>query len=571
MLTEKKTSLYARVGISALLATGICYVWLQNRQIQKTVAQLQSNASGKQELINQSPETKQTQQTSTENSSEQFVNWSALPAKYKNSVVQVFNQAAEFNWLEPYKTPNHGEMYGSAFFINQEGDLITNAHVVSQSKALSVQVPSLGKARLDVDIIAVAPERDLALLRLQPHSLIKIEKELKKIIPLSFGNSDTIKRGDKVMALGYPLGQQFLKSTKGVVSGRQNIPTPMGQMHLIQIDAAINPGNSGGPSINYNGDVIGVNSMIAPDAQNIGWIIPSSEVQLFIKQARRTAPAKDSGIIFLRKPFIGIQYHHASDAIRTFLGNPAPGGLYIFHVYSGSPLTKIGLTAGDMLYSINNNAIDVYGEMNVPWSEDKISLLDFLTRLDWNDEISMTFYRKGKRHNVRFNLEPCKPLSVRRYYPGYEKIDYQVIGGLTIMELAINHIPLLLSICPELTRFADIKNQAEPTLVITNLFPDSHAARLHTLAPGTLIKEVNNQKVFTLADLRNALIAGVKSDFLTIKTSNDIFAALPLKELVKDERRLSSNYFYPLNQTTQKLLSLLDEQQKTEIAHNVSA
>ena len=151
-------------------------------------------------------------------------------------------------------------------------------------------------------------------------------------------------------------------------------------------------------------------------------------------------------------------------------------------------------------------------------------------------------------------LEPKKLLSVRRYFPGYEDIDYQVIGGLTVMELAINHIPLLLGVSPELTRFIDIKNQVEPVLVITNLFPDSQAAKVHTLAPGTLIKEVNNKEVKNLADFRKALFDGLKNDYLTIKTSNNIFAVLPMRVVLQDEKRLSRNYFYPLNETTQELI-----------------
>ncbi len=481
-------------------------------------------------------------------------NWSDLPAQCKDSVVQVFTQAAEFNWLEPYKSPNHGEMYGSAFFISEEGDLITNAHVINQSKALSIQVPSLGKSRLDVDIIAVAPERDLALLRLQPQALEKLKKTLGKVSFLKLGNADLLRRGDKIMTLGYPLGQQFLKSTKGVVSGRQNLQTPMGQMHLIQIDAPINPGNSGGPSLNEYGEVVGVNSMAAPDAQNVGWIIPSPEVALFLRQIKKDKPDPKTGIILLRKPFLGIHYNYASENLTKFLGNPLPGGLYIFQIYEGSPLAKVGMKSGDMLYTINNYPVDVYGEMNVPWSEDKISLLDFVSRIEWGDKVSLTYYRNGTKHDTSFVLEPKKLLAVRRYFPGYEDIDYQVIGGLTVMELAINHIPLLLGISPELTRFIDIKNQVEPVLVVTNLFPDSQAARVHTLAPGTLIKEINNKEVKSLADFRKALFDGLKNDFLTIKTSNNIFAVLPMRVVLEDEKRLSRNYFYPLNETTQELI-----------------
>ncbi len=549
MNQKKQLHIYIAFVVLCISFLGSFLLWKKQHKTESYIQELA------QELRAKTPDIKKVNSTEDNDKiAPRVKNWSDLPAQCKDSVVQVFTQAAEFNWLEPYKSPNHGEMYGSAFFISEEGDLITNAHVINQAKALSIQVPSLGKSRLDVDIIAVAPERDLALLRLQPQALEQLKKSLHKVSYLKLGNADLLRRGDKIMTLGYPLGQQFLKSTKGVVSGRQNLQTPMGQMHLIQIDAPINPGNSGGPSLNESGEVVGVNSMAAPDAQNVGWIIPSPEVNLFLRQVKKGIPDPKTGIILLRKPFLGIHYNYASENLTKFLGNPLPGGLYIFQIYEGSPLAKVGMKSGDMLYTINNYPVDVYGEMNVPWSEDKISLLDFISRIEWGDKISLTYYRNGKKQNANFILEPKKLLSVRRYFPGYEDIDYQVIGGLTVMELSINHIPLLLGISPELTRFIDIKNQIEPVLVITNLFPDSQAAKVHTLAPGTLIKEINNKEVKSLADFRKALFDGLKNDYLTIKTSNNVFAVLPMRLVLQDEKRLSRNYFYFLNETTQELI-----------------
>ncbi len=93
--------------------------------------------------------------------------WLAVQPKVKDTVVQVFSQVGEFNWLEPYKTPNQSEGRGSGFFINEDGDIITNAHVVDQAKAVSIQIPSLGKEQFEVEIIGVSFDRDIALLRLK--------------------------------------------------------------------------------------------------------------------------------------------------------------------------------------------------------------------------------------------------------------------------------------------------------------------------------------------------------------------------------------------------------------------
>ena len=178
--------------------------------------------------------------------------WSALQTKVKNTVVQVFNQGAALDLLQPYKSPTQFQSVGTGFFINDQGELITNAHVIDQAKALYIQIPSLGKRQVEVYCVGVSPDRDLALLKVTEEGLKTIAQEMGAIPFLSLGDSDLVKRADEIMTLGYPLGQQGLKSTTGVVSGREE--------NLIQISAPINPGNSGGPSLNIQGDVIGINT-----------------------------------------------------------------------------------------------------------------------------------------------------------------------------------------------------------------------------------------------------------------------------------------------------------------------
>ncbi len=145
--------------------------------------------------------------------------WRPIQESVKDTVVQVFSQVAEFDWLKPFTSPAQYTSYGTAFFINENGNLVTNAHVVNQARALWIQIPSLGKEIIDVEVVSVSPERDIALLKLTPEGKAKITNKLGKIPYLTLGNSDTVFRSDEVMALGYPLGQQSLKSTTGIISG----------------------------------------------------------------------------------------------------------------------------------------------------------------------------------------------------------------------------------------------------------------------------------------------------------------------------------------------------------------
>ena len=130
-------------------------------------------------------------------------------------------------------------------------------------------------------------------MKLTTDAMEKIKKLIPVIPTLKLGESDSIIRTQEVIALGYPLGQDALKSTQGIVSGRQEI---LGAS-FIQITAALNPGNSGGPCLDVNGNVIGINTAIIPDAQSIGYIIPMSDVRGVIQDLHK--------VKLLRSPLLG--------------------------------------------------------------------------------------------------------------------------------------------------------------------------------------------------------------------------------------------------------------------------
>ncbi len=470
--------------------------------------------------------------------------WSELQPIVKDTVVQIFSHRAELNLLEPYKTPNQGEATGSGFFINDKGEIVTNAHVIDQAKALAIQIPSLGKRRFVVEVIGASPERDLALLKLSAKDLNEVKKALNKIPVLSVGNSDFVRRSDEIMTLGYPLGQQALKSTTGVVSGREQ--------QMIQISAAINPGNSGGPSLNLKGEVIGVNTSIIVGAQNVGYIIPSNEVALFLKQLE--AHPRDGSVKLLRKPYLGILYNNASEDLTTYLNNPLPGGLYVVEAIPGSPLYKAGIKSGDMIYEIDGYPVDLYGDLTIPMSEDKLSIVAYVSKLVLGDNIHIVAYRNGKKIEFNFKFGESELSGIKRIFPGYEEIDYEVVGGMVIMQLTLNHVMMLKDVAPEFIKYMDPKNQFDPALVITHVLPDSSASRSRALGVGAILSEVNGKSVKTLQDFRDAIKESKKTNYLTIKTSEHIFAAMPFDILLKDEIKLSSTYFYPVSKTLKEML-----------------
>lgn len=493
-----------------------------NQELQLTTAQFQSQQSS----------------TPVPNIIEKVViqePWSDLQEKVKNAVVQIFAQIRAIDPLQPYKTPNQFQVTGSGFFIN-EREIITNAHVVNEAGAIWIQIPLLGKRQVDVQVVGVSPDRDIALVRISDEDSKMIADMLGKVPSLELGDSNLVHRADEIMTLGYPLSQQGLKSTVGVVSGREQ--------HLIQIDAPINPGNSGGPSVNRACQVVGINTLYAPDAQNVGYIIPINELKIVLNDLRR--------VPLLRKPFLGIIFNNASESLTHYLGNPQPGGLYVVDVYKGSPLYKAGVTRGDMIYEINGHRLDIYGELL--WQGEKIALIDYVSQLKLGQEVNLMMYRRGERKDISLTFDQTELLPIRRIYPGYEKIDYEIVAGMVVQQLTLNHLPMLVNSSPALAKYAEMKYQMDPALIITHIFPDSQAHRSRSLMPGSILKEVNGNVVKTMEELRTALSKGITTGDLTLETHEGVFVVCPFKKVLEEQVRLARDYFIPLSDTMKTLL-----------------
>lgn len=471
--------------------------------------------------------------------------WRQVQERAKDTVVQIFVQTAVFNWLEPYKSPKQGKLCGSGFFIDENGYLVSNFHVVEETACIKIQIPSLGKERFDVSVVGVNPERDIALLQLTKESRDKIIAALGKIPYLEFGDSDQVVRTQEILALGYPLGQEKLKSTQGIVSGREHV---WGESY-IQMTAALNPGNSGGPSLDASGNVIGINTARMPAAQNIGYIIPINDVKNVIQDLYK--------VPLLRRPLLGCEFNNGTKDMVTFLDNPGSGGFYIARVYKDTLLDKVGVQAGDMLYEINNYKVDLYGETNVQWSEDKVPLAAVLNRLVLGEQIQFEVYRKGKKKEFLFDFNLTNPLPIRYMYPDYEKIDYEIIGGMVIMELTLNHIDRFEGKDTLLEKYKLRENQYEPRLIITHIFPHSQAEQARVFDIGDIVREINCSDVKTLQDMRLAVCTS--QQFVTLKTEDKKFAVLSCKKIIEDEPRLAAKYFYKKSSLTDDLARLKNE------------
>jgi S1-C subfamily serine protease len=305
-------------------------------------------------------------------------------------------------------TQTSGKGLGSGVLIDEQGSIVTNAHVVAGAAKITVTLHD--GTRLPAELIGSDPQSDVALLQ------VMLPKG--QHAPAQLGDSDKLEIGQKVVVIGHPFGLGYAFST-GIVSGFGKLletKQEVFQERVIQTTTPFNHGNSGGPLVDSEDRVVGINSAILMGAQNIGFAIPINTVKSIVTELRT------NGRVI--RPWLGIKGKFVTDEVRNLIALPLVSGLLVIDVEDGSPAETIGLRSGDLDVAIEGEPWVLGGDILVAVNGQDVKTSEQYARvirqLKTKQSIELTLFRDGTRQTIGVTLgeRPAPPSS-----PQHPKIE----------------------------------------------------------------------------------------------------------------------------------------------------
>lgn len=368
---------------------------------------------------------------------------------------------------------------GSGFIISEDGYIVTNNHVVEKADKVTVKL-SNGKEFV-AKKVGSDPETDVALIKI----------DAKGLKPLTLGNSDKIKVGEWVVAIGNPFGLEHTV-TAGIISakGRGDLNI-VDYADFIQTDAAINPGNSGGPLINLDGEVIGMNTAIfstnrmAPGYMGVGFAIPINMVQYVVNQLRDTGGVE--------RGFLGVGIQNLDPKLGEWLGIKETQGALVTEVQKDSPAEKAGIMKDDVIIEFNGFPVT-----------DAPSLRNRVASTKPGSHVNLVLIRNGERKDIQVDVGR-KPTE----------------GSVSVTTEEGKRVELGISVQ---NLNADLAKQfgyeEGEGVLVTEVEPGS-PAQLRGVREGTLIKEVNRIPVKNVNEFEDALKKNSGKDSVLLKLKNE--------------------------------------------------
>jgi len=382
---------------------------------------------------------------------------------------------------------------GSGFVITEDGYVVTNNHVIDRAEDIEVILEN-GK-KYTAEIIGKDPKTDLAVLKIDPE---------ESLTAVQFGNSEDLRIGDWVMAIGNPFGLGYTV-TAGIVSATGRSLGLGAYDDFIQTDAPLNPGNSGGPLFNLSGEVIGVNTAIAARGQGIGFSIPINLASSVINQL------KDNGKVV--RGWLGVIIQEITPEIAESIGLESTNGALIADVSPDSPASNAGLKRGDVVIKFNGEDI-----------EDFSDLTRFVGVAKPDSDVTLTVLREDKNKKleeieIKVKLGELKDQVQRK--DSKEEVDSKL--GLNVREIT-----------PQLVNKFNLDQ--ESGVVIVNVARGSKAFEAG-FRSGDVIVSIDKNKILNIEDY-NKVVKEIEKDklalFLVKRAGNTYYIGYRFPEVNKE-------------------------------------
>ncbi len=384
---------------------------------------------------------------------------------------------------QPRDEEEHKEVQGgTGFIISEDGYVVTNNHVIEGADKIEVRINN--KEKYAAKLVGKDAATDLALLKID----VK-----QRLTPLPLGDSDKVRVGEWVMAIGDPLN--FDKTvTVGVVSAKDRSGLTADAAtrsfeNYIQTDAAINFGNSGGPLLNTSGEVIGINTAIFRPAQNIGFAVPINTLKTILPQLR------EKGKVV--RGFLGINIVNVDSDRAAAFNLKAQEGAFVESVEAGKPAEKAGVRPGDTIVRVDNVPV-----------KDTRDLIGYVSSKTPGSKVQLTVVRDGKETTLTATLAERKDeASEEGDSEKNASDDSPGKIGITVQELT-----------PQLRQMQRVKAGIDG-LIVVRVKEVSPAADAQ-IQEGDVITQVNGEKVTTAEEFGRIVARAKKGDYLKLYVYN---------------------------------------------------
>ncbi len=383
------------------------------------------------------------------------------PPGGQNSPFQdFFDQFERYFKQRPDAAPRKQRSLGSGFIIDAEGYIVTNNHVIADADEVEVNLQGVDKP-LPAAIVGRDQETDLALLKVDAGHDLPVVR---------FGDSEKMKVGEWVMAIGNPFGLDHTV-TVGIISAKGRIIGSGPFDDFIQTDASINPGNSGGPLLNMDGEVIGINTAIVASGQGIGFAVPSALARKVIAQLRENKKVS--------RGWLGVTIQDVDENTAKALDLDQVKGALVASVIEGQPADKAGIKSGDVILEVNGEKVD-----------DSSMLLRRIAGLAPGDKAKIGLWRAGKRLSVSVTLGERDLKQMAQAQPEEKEAAEESLG---------------LSLRPVQDQEAEALGLDKAVGLLVTAVADGSPAQAGDVRPGDVILQVNQQPVSTVAKFKDIL------------------------------------------------------------------